>query len=71
MINRLTTLALAALLATPALAQHAKAAASTAAPAPSTPLPVDPKVRIGTLPNGIRYYIRQNPKPISSTSAML
>ncbi len=26
-------------------------------------LPVDQKVTIGTLPNGIRYYIRQNPKP--------
>jgi zinc protease len=24
---------------------------------------VDPKVRIGKLPNGITYYIRQNPKP--------
>ena len=39
------------------------AAAPTAAPAPTTPLPIDPKVRIGTLPNGIRYYIRQNAKP--------
>lgn len=27
------------------------------------PLPIDPKVRIGTLPNGLRYYIRQNQKP--------
>jgi zinc protease len=26
-------------------------------------LPLDPKVRIGTLPNGLRYYIRQNEKP--------
>ncbi len=26
-------------------------------------LPTDPKVRIGTLPNGLRYYIRQNQKP--------
>ena len=26
-------------------------------------LPVDPAVRIGTLPNGIRYYIRRNAKP--------
>src|SRR5262245_39622886 len=34
------------------------------APIPLTQtLPVDPKVTIGTLPNGIRYYIRQNPKP--------
>ena len=26
-------------------------------------LPVDTAVRIGTLPNGIRYYIRRNAKP--------
>ena len=38
-------------------------AASTGAPALTAPLPVDSKVKIGTLPNGIRYYIRQNPKP--------
>jgi zinc protease len=39
---------------------------STDAPRPvalSTPLPVDSKVKIGTLPNGIRYYIRKNLKP--------
>lgn len=29
----------------------------------STRLPVDPKVRIGTLPNGLRFYIRRNLKP--------
>ena len=33
------------------------------APALSTPLPVDPRVKIGTLPNGIRYYIRKNVRP--------
>lgn len=38
-------------------------AAVASAPPPSTPLPVDPKVRVGTLPNGIRYYIRVNHKP--------
>jgi zinc protease len=27
------------------------------------PLPVDPKVKIGKLPNGLTYYIRQNKKP--------
>ncbi|HEY0356650.1 MAG TPA: insulinase family protein, partial [Flavisolibacter sp.] len=27
------------------------------------PVPVDPKVKVGKLPNGITYYIRQNPKP--------
>src|SRR5688500_7212739 len=26
-------------------------------------LPVDPAVRMGTLPNGMRYYIRQNGRP--------
>ncbi|HUQ20373.1 MAG TPA: insulinase family protein [Gemmatimonadaceae bacterium] len=39
------------------------AGAQIAAPPLSTPLPVDPHVKIGTLPNGIRYYIRQNAKP--------
>jgi zinc protease len=39
------------------------AATPTVAPALTTPLPIDPKVRIGTLPNGIHYYIRQNSKP--------
>ena len=28
-----------------------------------TPLPVDPQVRIGTLPNGMKYYLRKNAKP--------
>lgn len=29
----------------------------------TAPLPIDPKVRVGTLPNGIRYYVRKNAKP--------
>lgn len=32
-------------------------------PALTASLPVDPKVKIGTLPNGIRYYIRKNARP--------
>ncbi len=44
--------------AAPAIAQ------STATPTPlTTKLPTDPKVKVGTLPNGIRYYIRQNSRP--------
>jgi zinc protease len=35
----------------------------TSAPALATPLPTDPKVKVGKLPNGIKYYIRQNKKP--------
>jgi zinc protease len=58
----------AALLLGPSLAQTqatTPSASAAAVPTPplATPLPVDSKVKIGTLPNGIRYYIRQNPKP--------
>ena len=37
--------------------------AQTPAPSLAAPLPIDPKVKIGTLPNGIRYYIRRNVRP--------
>jgi zinc protease len=30
---------------------------------PASPLPFDPAVTVGTLPNGMRYYIRENHKP--------
>src|SRR6266550_142861 len=30
---------------------------------PPTPLPFDPAVTVGALPNGMRYYIRENHKP--------
>ena len=30
---------------------------------PSDPLPLDPKVRSGILPNGMKYYIKYNAKP--------
>lgn len=47
--------------AAPAVAQQSPAASP---PVPlETRLPVDPKVRTGTLDNGIRYYIRQNSRP--------
>jgi zinc protease len=29
----------------------------------SAPVPVDPRITIGYLPNGLRYYIRANPRP--------
>src|SRR5687768_17230115 len=38
-------------------------AASAATVDTSRVLPIDPKVTVGTLPNGIRYYIRVNQKP--------
>src|SRR5689334_5077920 len=45
--------------AVPAMAQQPQAAM----PAATQPLPIDAKVKVGTLPNGLRYYIRQNAKP--------
>lgn len=51
--------ALVPLIAVPVLAQQPPAAA----PALTQLLPVDPSVRMGTLPNGLRYYIRRNVKP--------
>ena len=63
MTRRFLSLALSLSLAAPVFAQAAKTAASTA-PIPLTAkLPIDSKVKIGTLPNGIRYYIRKNLKP--------
>ena len=57
------TSALAAQGAKPPTQAPAKASTSAGTPALTAPLPVDPKVRIGTLPNGIRYYIRKNVRP--------
>jgi zinc protease len=39
------------------------ATGGAAVPAPNTLLRADPSVRVGTLPNGLRYYIRRNAKP--------
>lgn len=47
--------------AAPVIAQQS--AVAPAAASLSAKLPVDPKVRVGTLANGLRYYIRQNTRP--------
>ncbi len=39
--------------------------------APSAPLPVDPEVLTGVLPNGMHYYIRHNEKPEERVSVRL
>jgi len=44
-------------------ARAATASAPADAFAPATRIPVDPGVRIGTLPNGVRYYVRRNARP--------
>jgi zinc protease len=38
-------------------------ASSAQAPSPSTPLTPDTAVRIGRLPNGVRYFVRRNVRP--------
>ena len=70
MISRLRAIALVvALLATPTglSAQTAAGRDSSAASVLnyglSQQMPVDPEVMVGTLPNGLRYYLRANPKP--------
>ena len=45
-------------------ARAAKRRRSRWRPTPlSQQMPVDPDVSIGTLPNGLRYYVRPNPRP--------
>ena len=65
MTNRILPIALSFSLAAPfALGAQKAQTTGVGAPPPSTTvLPVDSKVKIGTLPNGIRYYIRKNLKP--------
>src|SRR5262245_46161760 len=42
---------------------HDTSAGSVASYALSQQMPVDPDVLVGTLPNGLRYYVRANAKP--------
>ena len=59
----------AALLALAPLAAGAQAgtgrpdAPMPPAPSPGDSLPLDPRVRTGVLPNGLRYYVRRNTRP--------
>lgn len=45
------------------LVAAAAASAQTPAASQTQPLPIDPKVIVGTLPNGLKYYIRKNSRP--------
>src|SRR6478735_3887824 len=68
---RLRVAALATALATLGLVGSAQTrptgrettAASVASYALSQQMPVDPEALVGTLPNGLRYYVRANGKP--------
>ena len=54
---------------------HGRQASSAQAPAPAVSLtdtvPFDPAVTMGTLPNGLRYYIRKNGRPEKRVSMQL
>src|SRR5688572_22439178 len=46
-------------------------AASVAAYGLTQQMPVDPDVVVGTLPNGLRYYVRPNPRPANRVELRL
>ena len=77
-MNRLSSAVVALALMVVALVAipRAQVAAPLAAAVPpelalDRPLPVDPAVRAGRLPNGIRYFIRQNSRPANRVSMRL
>src|SRR6476646_5302909 len=49
--------------AQPAVAGRETSAASVNGYALTQPMPVDPEVLVGALPNGLRFYVRPNGKP--------
>jgi len=48
---------------TPASEPEPAAESISLTPMPKTTLPIDERVRMGTLDNGMKYYIQQNNKP--------
>lgn len=77
-MSRLSSAVAAVVLLVTALVAipRAQVAASQAPAVPAElaldrPLPVDPAVRSGRLPNGIRYFIRQNSRPANRVSMRL
>ena len=49
--------------AQPAPAGHETSAESVAGYRLTDPMPMDPEATVGVLPNGLKYYVRPNPKP--------
>src|SRR5688500_11658016 len=62
-IRRATLLLLFATLAAVPVHAQTQAAAPATRFAPADPLPFDPAVVTGTLPNGLDFYIRKNDRP--------
>ncbi|MCC6317576.1 MAG: insulinase family protein [Gemmatimonadaceae bacterium] len=51
------------LLFASAIVVHAQGVAPAREATPTGAIPMDPAVRVGRLPNGLRYYIRRNARP--------
>src|SRR5690348_6751751 len=51
--------------------RHDASAASVASYTLSQSMPIDPDVLVGTLPNGLRYYVRTNAKPANRAELRL
>lgn len=64
-------LALALVLAGVSGRAQVAAPVQPAAPALTTPMPLDPGIRAGRLPNGLQYFLRQNPRPAKRVSLRL
>ena len=63
--NRASWLLLAAAIATTGVAASAQRAVTTGPQnvALTAVVPVDPRITVGTLPNGLRFYVRKNQQP--------
>src|SRR3954469_6890939 len=59
------------LLSTAPLVSRPGAQSSAAPPNAQELLPFDPDVRTGTLPNGLKYFVRQNARPAHRVSLRL
>jgi len=64
------TLAITAFTGLVASAQRAVSTGPQNAPL-TAPVPVDPRITIGTLPNGLRYYLRANKQPLGRAELRL
>src|SRR4029453_1653763 len=64
------TLAITALTSLAASAQRAVSTGPQNAPL-TAPVPVDPRITVGTLPNGLRYYLRANKQPLGRAELRL
>jgi zinc protease len=68
----LLVVTLAAVLGTGVVATAQRTVTTGAQNVPLTaPVPVDPRITVGTLPNGLRYYLRANKQPLGRAELRL